>query len=170
MQIGQKTLSTKNTRTVTFYRGQELITITVGPLPPKYMERLRAKVLVRPEPPKKPVETKPGIYLREGNKVVFSEDDNDPLYVEAASRFYSMVVTAKLTAYLSYDPNVQFSAAKPSAGYDEDPAAWRAYFEQVYLEITDPDTGFTNAEVSHLMEAGDSTELKVDIEESTKTF
>lgn len=170
MRIGQKTLSKKNTKTVTFYRGDEPITITVGPMPPKYLERLRAQVLVRPEPPKKAVETKPGIFLREGNKVVFQEDENDPKYTEDFGKYYSRIITAKLLAYLAYDPEVQLTVVKPEASYADAPEAWRDYFDAASGEITHPETGFTSAEIDYIMKAGDSTELCVDIEDATKTF
>lgn len=174
MKIGQKTLEAKNTKVVTFYRGDEPISILVGPMPPKHLDRLRDKVLIAPEPPRKAVESRPGVYLYEGTgsnrKVIFQEDENDPAYREAWSKFYNQIVAAKVAAFVAHDPNFHFDVQKPATSYTDDPQAWRAYYTAVFEELTDEKSGFTEAELAHIAEAGASTGLNLGIEEAAKTF
>lgn len=174
LKIGNKTLSKKNTRTVTFYRGEEAVSVVVGPLPPKYLERLRSDVLPWPEPPRKAVETKPGIFLYEGTgnnrKVVFQEDDKDPAYREALSVLSKRYTAAKILAYTSHDSEFSVGPDKPTASYKDDPEAWRQYFDTVYAELTDETTGLTEAEITLLLDAGEQTELKIDTDEAMKSF
>lgn len=174
LKIGNKTLAKKNTRVVTFYRGDEPITMTVGPLPPKYIERLREDVLPWPEPPRKAVETRPGVYLYEGTgsnrKVVFQEDDKDPGYRSALALLSKRYTAAKVLAYLSHDGGFSVDSVKPSAAYKDDPEAWRQYFDSVFAELTDETTGMTDAEISLILDEGEKTELSINTEEALKTF
>jgi hypothetical protein len=174
LKIGNKTLSKKNTRTVTFYRGEEAISLVVGPLPPKYIERLRNDVLPWPEPPRKAVETKPGIFLYEGEgknrKVVFQEDDKDPAYREALSLLSKRYTAAKILAYTAHDSSFSVGPDKPTQSYKEDPEAWRQYLDVVYSDLTDETTGLTEAEITLILDEGEKTELAVDIDEAKSTF
>lgn len=170
LKIGQRSLTTKNTRTVTFYRGTERFDLTVGPMPAKYLERVRDTVLKRPEPPRKPVEVKPGRFLREGNEVVFETDEKDPVYQEAFAKFINLLIAARVDAFLSHDPNVTFDAKRPEKGLSEAPEEWKAYFEALLVELLDTDTGFTSSEIAHILEEGDKTELRLDIEGALKDF
>jgi hypothetical protein len=170
LKIGQKSLTKKNTRTVTFYRGDERFDLTVGPMPAKYLERVRDTVLKRPEPPRKAVEVKPGRFLREGNEVVFETDEKDPVYQAEFSKFVNLIIAARVDAFLAHDPNITFEAKRPDKGLSEVPEEWKAYFEALMLELLDSDTGFTSSEIGHILEEGDKTELCLDIEGSLKTF
>lgn len=170
LKIGQKQLTKKNTRTVTFYRGEDRFDLTVGPMPAKYLERVRDTVLKRPEPPRKAVEVKPGKFLREGNEVVFEIDEKDPAYQAAFGKFINLLIAARADAFLAHDPNVTFEAQRPEKGLSEAPEEWKAYFEALMVELLDPDTGFTSSEIAHILEEGDKTELCLDIEGSVKTF
>jgi hypothetical protein len=170
MRIGSKSLEKKNTKTVTFFRGEEEITLTVGPLPPKYVDRIIDKLFPVPTPPKKALEERPGKYVKENGKVVFQEDHNDPKYREDLDQFISFMTAAKLVAYLEHDPDVKFESQKPTAGYGEAQDAWRDYFRSVCAEATDETTGFTRSEISHIIEAGESTELCLGVDEAVKTF
>lgn len=170
LRIGNKTLAKKNTRTVTFYRGEDKIELTVGPMPPKYLERIREHVLTAPQPPRKAVESRPGSYLKVDGELVFSTDENDPTYTAAFTRYISLIVTAKLAAYLAHDPSVEFEAVRPTKIFSDAPAEWKAYLEALLLEINDESTGFTQAEVNHILEQGDKTELCLTVTEATKTF
>jgi len=170
LKIGQKSLTKKNTRTVTFYRGEDRFDITVGPMPAKYLERVRDCVLKRPEPPRKPVEIKPGRFLREGNEVVFETDENDPTYQEELKKFINLMLVARVDAFISYDQNVTFDSQRPDKSLSEAPQEWKSYFESLMEELLDPDTGFTSSEISHILDEGDKTELCLDVEGSIKTF
>jgi len=174
LKIGNKALSKKNTRTVTFYRGEEAISVVVGPLPPKYLERLRSDVLPWPEPPRKAVETKPGIFLYEGTgnarKVVFQEDDKDPAYREALALLAKRYTAAKIVAYTAHDPEFSVGPDKPTASYKDDPEAWRHYLDNVYADLTDETTGLTEAEVTHILDEAEKTELAIDVDEAMKSF
>ncbi len=170
LKIGQKSLTKKNTRTVTFYRGDERFDLIVGPMPAKYLERIRDGVLKRPEPPRKAVEVKPGRFLREGNEVVFELDERDPTYQEAFTKFVNLIIAARVDAFLSHDPNVTFDAKRPEKGLSEAPEEWKAYFGALLVELLDTDTGFTSSEIAHILEEGDKTELCLDIEGARKDF
>jgi len=174
LKIGNKTLSKKNTRTVTFYRGEEAISLVVGPLPPKYIERLRNDVLPWPEPPRKAVESKPGIFLYEGEgknrKVVFQEDEKDPAYREALGVLSKRYTAAKILAYTAHDPSFSVGPDKPTQSYKDDPEAWRQYLDAVYNDLTDETTGLTEAEVTLILDEGEKTELSIDTEEAMKSF
>lgn len=170
MKIGQKTLTKKNTRVITFYRGEERFDLTLGPMPAKYLERVRDTVLKRPEAPKKAVETKPGRYLREGDRVVFETDENDPTYVTEMTQFINLMITARLDAYISHDPTITFDATRPTKSMVDAPAEWKAYFEDLTKELLDSDTGFTSPEISFILEEGEKTELCLDIEGAVRNF
>lgn len=174
MKIGSKTLSKKNTTDITFYRGDEPYVLTVGPLPLKYMERIRDHVLVRPEPPRKPVESSPGKFVTEGEgknrKVVYEEDTKDAAYREAFMEYFSLFTAAKVRGYLEHDPNIHFDVQKPTTGPSESPDQWRQFLTDARNELTDEGTGFTSAEIEHILEVGDKTELKLDVDEAAKDF
>jgi hypothetical protein len=174
VKIGSKTLSKKNNIDITLYRGDEPYVLTVGPLPPKFMERIRDHVLVRPEPPRKPVESSPGKFVTEGEgknrKVVYEEDTKDPAYKAAFMDYYSLFTVAKLRGYLEHDPNIQFDVQKPTTGPGESPEQWKQFLVAAREELTDENTGFTDAEIGHILEVGEKTELKLDIDEATKDF
>ncbi len=168
MKIGNKTLSTKNTKVITLARGTEMFALTIGPEPPNYLYRLQDKVLPFPKPPKAPVMLSPGKYAKEGNEVLFTTNEDDPKFVEAKDAWIRRLTAARAQIHMSYDPEITFEAVKPAK--DATPTEWLTYLDELHSELVDENTGFTNRELDYIIEEGKKLALKTDLEESLRSF
>lgn len=171
MKIANKSLGKKNTKAVEFYRGGEKIELVVGPLPPKYIQRIEeAGISKYPDVPEAPVMLSPGKVLREGDRVVMKPDYKNAGFRAAATKHLEIITAATVVAGLSHDPNFQLDVQKPTSAFAASPTDWRAYFETAYAELTSEESGFTDDEIEHLIEAVRSTSLCIDIDGATQVF
>jgi hypothetical protein len=170
MRISGKALTSRNTKTIEFQRGDEKVEITVCSLPPGYESRITALGFYRdpPKPPLKAKQAASGVYVKgEKGKVEYEEDRTDAKWRAAVTLYNSRLRAMKVCEMLSLDSKIEFETAKPAENTLE---AWQAYADSIWAELESTESGLTEAEIAAVIEIGEALESTIDLVAALKDF
>lgn len=175
MKFGGKSLTTRNTKVVSFKRGDETINLIVASVPRVFWDEMKSKgAYSYVKPPEKPVVLRPGVYDvdKATGMTKFKADFDDPTYIVESRKANFRYGALRVWHGLRLDPNVEWETKAPSN--DAPKEEWEKFADALSAEITDPVTGFEDGELEEIgkgIEACDLvTAAVVTEEEAIKNF
>lgn len=162
MKFNGESLAAHSTVHVEITRGDRKYTLTVAPASPGWRSKMLYEGIISyPNPPKTVVFHKGRIPVKdEAGNLVYETKDDDPEYMKAMRAMDRRLTALRLADVLRLDKNLQFSAQKP-VGYNKQD--WERYGDELAAEIDDPETGFTDAERSRILEASAGIGVEMDL-------
>lgn len=169
MKLHGKQLVLQGHKRIKLVRGSQSFELLISPLPPAWNEKMRSLGMYDwPNPPKRPLmhRDRPVINPKTG-RVEVLEDENDEGYRSKLSAFTRRNMMLRLASHLKNDPNVELDAQEPQEDTKE---AWTAYADALKEEFTHPEHGFTDNEISSILEHADKLESVLDLDEAVNDF
>lgn len=136
-----------------------MITLIVSAVPRRFWDDMRKKGAYRTVTvPEKPVELRKNIYEKDGTgRVLFKPDYEDAKYLEESRKNNSRFGALRIWYGLRLDKSVEWNTVKPED--TAPPEAWAAFADSLAAEVTDPDTGFEDGEITQIGDAIDACDL-----------
>lgn len=159
MKFNGNTLSTRNHKEVRFRRGDEVITLIVSAVPRRFWDDMRKKGAYKTVTvPEKAIELRKNIYEKDASgRVLFKPDYEDAKYLEESRKNNSRFGALRIWYGLRLDKSVEWNTVKPED--TAPPEAWAAFADSLAAEVTDPDTGFEDGEITQIGDAIDACDL-----------
>ena len=174
MKFNGNTLSTRNHKEVRFRRGDQVVVLIVSAVPRRFWDDMRKKGAYKTVTvPEKPVELRKNIYEMDKNgRVIFKPDYEDVKYLEESRKNNARFGALRIWYGLRLDKTVEWNSVEPDD--TAPPEAWAAFADSLAAEVTDPDTGFEDGEISQIGDAIDACDLfdaaETSEEKSLETF
>ncbi len=169
MKFSGKPLVTVNSKVVQLKRGEERLPLLLSALPPGWQEQMQKRGLYNfPDPPRKPrMENRKHVKNKDTGELQYEEDRKDPAYQEKFATAYARYQAVKLAAHLRLDSSVCFDAQQPAT--TEKSEVWLDYGDELAKEVYG-DAGFTDEEVSALLEQASKLQADLDIDGASDSF
>lgn len=169
MKLHGKQLVLQGHKRIKLVRGTDSFELLLSPLPPAWNERMRALGMYDwPQPPRRPLmhKDRPVINPKSG-RVEVVEDENDENYRKKFSELSRRNQMLRLAAHLKNDANVQMDTQEPTSNNKEE---WLAYADALKNEFCHPEHGFTDNEISEILDAADKLESVLDLDAAVEDF
>ena len=165
MKIGGEKVTGINVKTVKFYRGQKEYTLKVCP-PSMGLAESIAPYLTSPTPPTKPMIKANGLpAVGADGKVIQEADMDDPGFQAAMLQVYKRKLAVELKDALREDAEVTVQTVEPEV-FSKD--SFTEYADSLWAEIVE--AGFTEAELTHILEASQELALVVNVDDAVDGF
>lgn len=157
MRIRGQELVVCNTKDLRLKRGDVEFTITVAAYSPGFQERLRGLGLLDfGKPPKKlKLDAKKRPIFNQDGTPYFEDQVDDPNYVAQRNKAVARWQALRVAEALRKSEDLEFDAKQPE-GFDKD--AWATYADHLAAELCDPERGFTDAEITTILDVADKLE------------
>ena len=159
MKFNGNTLNSRNHQEVKFRRWDVVVSLIVSSVPRRFWDEMKVKgAYCTVTAPEKPVELRPNIYAKDKDgSVKFKIDYSDPVYVAESRKNLARFSALRIWHGLRNDTTVGWEAQAPAD--TAPPEEWAKFADALVAEITDPDTGFEDGEVTKIGDAIEACDL-----------
>lgn len=161
MRYKGKPLVQKNSTTVSFRKGDEVIEFIVSPLPMGWWQKMQAiGVSIYPEPKKIALTDSKGTVVRskDTGKAEVTELTDDPEYKKSVALTSRRIGVLRLACLLRDDPNIEWESQEPSGLNVSD---WQAYADSLLDELKG--SSLTDDEIAEILNEGESSACVLDV-------